>query len=116
MIKRSVLIRLRDMLDAIDDAIEITNGATFDDYQRSVVMRRAIERCVEIVSEASRHVPDAMKKMHPDAKWHEIRAIGNILRHEYQRVDNLIMWRIAETYFPELRPVIAAMLNERDET
>lgn len=46
----------------------------------------------------------------------EIRAIGNILRHEYQRVDDLIMWRIAKIYFPQLRPVIAALLNERDET
>lgn len=67
MIKRSVLIRLRDTLGAVDEAIEIVSGASFDDYQRSVIMRRAIERCVEIVSEGSRHVPDAMKDMHPDA-------------------------------------------------
>jgi uncharacterized protein with HEPN domain len=115
MIKRSVTIRLRDMLGAVDEGLEIVSGMTFEDYQRTVVVRRAIERCVEIVSEASRHVPDTKKDRYPGAHWQEIKAIGNLLRHEYQRVDDLVMWRIAKNYFPELRRVIADMLNESDE-
>jgi uncharacterized protein with HEPN domain len=69
---------------------------------------------VEIVSEASRHVPDAMKDKHPNAEWQEIRAIGNILRHEYQRVDDLVMWRIAKNYFPELRRIVKDMIDNSD--
>ena len=116
MIKRSVAIRLRDMLGAVDEGLEIVSGLNFEDYQRTVVVRRAIERCVEIVSEASRHLPDAMKDRYPGAHWQEIKAIGNLLRHEYQRVDDLVMWRIAKNFFPELRRVIADMLNKSDES
>ena len=71
---------------------------------------------MEIVSEASRHLPDTLKDRYPGAHWQEIKAIGNLLRHEYQRVDDLVMWRIAKNYFPELRRVIAEMLNKSDET
>lgn len=110
MVKRSVRIRLSDILGAVEEAIEIVNGLSFGDYQRRAVIRRAVERCVEIVSEASRHLPDDLKEKHPDANWQEIRAVGNLLRHEYQRVDDLVMWRIATKYFPELRNVVVQML------
>ncbi len=94
MPRRKIWVRLNDMLAALDDGAAIVSGLSFDDYQRSVVVRRAVERCVEIVSEASRHLPQEMKDKNPNFFWPEIRAIGNLLRHEYQRVDDLVMWRI----------------------
>jgi uncharacterized protein with HEPN domain len=115
MVKRSVRVRLSDMLSAIDDGIEITSGLSFDDYMTRSIVRRALERCVEIVSEASRHIPPELKDQHPNAYWQEIKAVGNLLRHEYQRVDDLIMWRIETKYFPELRQVVATLLRQTEE-
>ncbi len=112
MVKRSVRIRLEDIIENIDGAAELTAGLAFADYKGNFGVRKAIERCVEIVSEASRHIPDEIKEKHPNAYWPEIRAIGNLLRHEYQRVDDLVMWRIATKYFPELKTVAVAILSE----
>ena len=111
MIKRSVRVRLSDMLAAIDGALEIVESRTFDDYQRTFMVQKAIERCVEIVSEASRHIPDEVGAHYPGVHWQEIKAVGNILRHEYHRIDDLVMWRIAKDYFPKLRVVIAEVLE-----
>lgn len=44
-----------------------------------------------------------------------MRAVGNLLRHEYQRVDDLIMWRIATRYFPELRKVVLDLVRHVDK-
>lgn len=115
MIKRSVRVRLEDMLEAIDGCVELVRGKSFEDYQRNFGLRRAVERCVEIVSEASRHLPEALKDKHPESNWPEIRAIGNFLRHEYQRVDDLVIWRVATRYFPDLRTTIIAMLSDVNE-
>jgi uncharacterized protein with HEPN domain len=114
MVKRSVRIRLEDILENVDGVVELVVGLSFADYQANFGLRRAVERCVEIVSEASRHIPDEIKEKHPNAYWPEIRAIGNLLRHQYQRVDDLVMWRIATIYFPELRKVVADMLDGLD--
>ena len=114
MIKRSTRIRLADILATLDGAADLTVGVTFEDYKANFEKRMALERCVEIVSEASRHIPESLKAQYPDAYWPEIKAIGNLLRHEYQRVDDLIMWRIAKDYFPKLRVVIADMLSKSD--
>lgn len=80
-------------------------------YRRDEKLRRAVERCVEIVSEASRHLPSELTDQHADQPWPEIAAIGNLLRHQYQRVDDLIMWKIASQSLPALRPAIVAMLK-----
>lgn len=114
MVKRAVRVRLIDILAAIDEADAILGNADFAAYQRSTIMRRAPETCVEIVSEACRHIPPDQAQVHPAVPWPEIMAIGNRLRHDYQRVDDHIMWRIAAKSLPELRPVIVDLLARVD--
>ena len=97
------------MLDAIE-GIEATVGeAGFAEYARSWTMRRAVERGIEIISEASRHLPDELKAHYPQVYWQEIASIGNLLRHQYGRVDDRIMWRVVEKYLPELKDVVLDM-------
>ena len=74
-----------------------------------------IERCVEVVSEASRHVPAEQKARFPDVPWPEIAAIGNKLRHDYNRIDDVILWRVASISLPTLRSVIATILADSAE-
>ena len=112
MVKRSIAIRLRDMLLSIEGAMEIVDGVDLERYRKSFRIRMAIERCVEVVSEASRHVPEEMRARHPDIPWPEVRAIGNVLRHDYARVDDRVIWRIATRSFPELKKVIEQLLAE----
>jgi uncharacterized protein with HEPN domain len=111
-VKRPNLVRLRDILEAIDGVAEMTEGVCVDGYRRDFKLRKAVERCIEIESEATRHIPDTLKSKFPEQPWHEIEAIGNLLRHEYQRVDDLIMWKIATRSLPALRKVIVAMIRE----
>jgi uncharacterized protein with HEPN domain len=110
MAKRSVRIRLEDIIEAIEGAEEILNDRDFDGYRQSFGTRKGIERCVEIISEASRHIPDEICRTYPHIQWHSIRAIGNILRHEYGRVDDFVIWQIATQSFPELKLVVKQIL------
>jgi uncharacterized protein with HEPN domain len=110
MAKRSVRIRVHDILEAIDGAKEILDGRDFPGYQKSFPARKGVERCVEIISEASRQLPSDVTDKYPAIQWHSIKAIGNFLRHEYGRVDDLIIWRIAAPALPELRPVIVEII------
>jgi uncharacterized protein with HEPN domain len=89
-------------------------GFDFGAYRSDVKLRRAVERCVEIISEASRHLPIEMKSDHPEQPWTEIAAIGNLLRHHYEIIDDLIMWKIATRSLPELRPAITSMIAKSD--
>jgi uncharacterized protein with HEPN domain len=113
-VKRPQLVRLHDILEAIDGVAEMLGEVGFDACRRDLKLKRAIERSVEIVSEASRHIPESWKSGYPDQPWPEIAAIGNLLRHHYQRVDDMVMWKIATRSLPKLRPSILAMIRNAE--
>ena len=56
-----------------------------------------------------------MTEKYPDIPWGDIRGIGNRLRHEYQRVDDTIMWFIATRSLQELKPVIVEMIARLEQ-
>lgn len=112
MLKRSVLPRLDDMLQQIVGVQSIVASMSFESYQASFMERRAVERCIEIISEAVRHLPDEMTSRYPAIPWHDIRGIGNRLRHDYQRTDDEIIWRVATQSLNELRPVVEKFILE----
>lgn len=77
-------------------------GRSADDLSRDPIVRAAFERFMEIVSDASRHVPAELKAMHPQIPWTEIAHFGNQLRHAYDRIDAGILW---DTYMNDLGPL-----------
>ena len=103
--------RLRDIIDAIDQIDRLLKGKTFTDTQTDRVLRAAFERFLEILSEASRHIPPELKEMAPDTPWRRIGDIGNHLRHAYQRVDAELLWHLhADGSLADLRSVVAEFL------
>lgn len=74
-----------------------------------------MERGIEIVSEASCHLPDEMKARHPGIPWRKVAEIGNVLSHEYQRVAHDVLWHAASDDLPPLEMVCRAELaTEQD--
>lgn len=104
--------RLEHILFHIQGVAQTVRDVSFDDFNRIYHMERTTERAVQIISEAVRALPPQLLKRHPEIEWAKIMAIGNVLRHEYQRIDAEIMWDIATVKLPELEPVIRKMLAE----
>jgi uncharacterized protein with HEPN domain len=105
-------LRLLHIRDEIDGITATLSGVTFAAYSDSYALRRAAERAVQIISEAARTLPTELTARHPDAPWNAIIGIGNILRHEYQRVDDRQLWDIATLHLPALRVIVLRMLSE----
>jgi uncharacterized protein with HEPN domain len=106
---RSSLLRIHDMLEAIRRIEQAVKGKSYRDYQRSWVLRSAVERGIEVISEASRHLARELKSQHKNVRWADIAGIGNILRHEYQRVDNQIVWKAVKDDLPALKEALLAI-------
>jgi len=106
MTARSALLRVHDMLEAIDGINDALDGVGYEEFAQSWILRSAIERGIEIISEASRHIPTDLKHEQPTIRWKDIAGIGNILRHEYQRVAPDVLWKVIQDYLPELRSAL----------
>jgi uncharacterized protein with HEPN domain len=76
-----------------------------------ICARYAVTRCLEIISEASRRLPDELKARHPSIAWKRIAGAGNIYRHNYEDVAARFVWETVQRDFPSLRAVIARELD-----
>ena len=103
---------LSDILAAIEGMEQATADLTYRDFEQSWVVRHAVQRGIEIVSEAVRRIPDDALAQYPDIQWTNIKAIGNILRHQYHDIRDNIVWNIVEVHLPPLKRAIAAMLAD----
>jgi uncharacterized protein with HEPN domain len=112
---KGVFARVQDMLETIEHLQRATAGKTFEDFQGDWLLRKATERGIEIISEASRHLPEDLKARHPYPRWRHVAGIGNVLRHEYHRVEDQILWSVIQDELPGLKVHLSAMCTERGD-
>lgn len=102
MTKNSPEFRLLHMIDAIERICEKAKGISLEDFQGDIDRRWIVERGVEIISEASRHLPDDLKDRHPEIPWKKVAGIGNIVRHDYEDVSANALWKLMQEDLPVL--------------
>jgi uncharacterized protein with HEPN domain len=96
---------LQDIVNAIAHIQSKMRDISLETFQDDLDRRRIVERSVEIISEASRRLPDTMKSRHPDIPWRKVAGIGNVLRHDYENVIPDALWKLAHDDLPTLEKV-----------
>jgi uncharacterized protein with HEPN domain len=86
---------LTDIIEAIDRIRVVVGDISLEAFEADWQRQWLVQRGVEIISEASRHLTDELKVRHPGIPWGKIAGIGNILRHDYERIAAPVMWKLA---------------------
>jgi uncharacterized protein with HEPN domain len=114
MPKGSPVPRLTDIIEAIELIRSEMIGITFEAFESDRRKRWLVERGLEIISEASRRLPDTLKARHTSIPWPKVAGIGNVLRHDYEHVAYDVLWRVVSDDLPTLeqacRRELAAVL------
>jgi uncharacterized protein with HEPN domain len=97
--------RLTDIVEAIENIRSETAGVSLDAFEADWRKRWLVERGVEIISEASRRLSDELKARHPEIPWPKVAGIGNVLRHDYERIAPPVMWKLVQDDLPLLEKV-----------
>jgi len=105
---------LRDIAHHIDLATSFSEGFDYEAFLADPRTVYAVTRCLEIISEASRRLPDALKARHTSIAWQDIAGAGNIYRHDYEDVAAQQVWDTVQIDLPPLRAVIEQELAARN--
>lgn len=114
--RRSAAERLDDMLTSIDEALMVVSKAkNLAAYKKDLILRRALEHCLQNVSEAARHVPRSWTDPteSDDVPWEDIRGISDVLRHEYMNIRDDIIFKAARDYLRPLRKAIGKITRQQ---
>ena len=103
--------RLLDIRDNIDLVAGFIDGLTIQKLKSDTRTTYAVVRALEIISEASRRLPEDLKERHPHIDWFSIAAAGNVYRHEYEAVDEDLIWATITRSLPILRQSVDSELQ-----
>jgi uncharacterized protein with HEPN domain len=99
--------RLRDITE-IDD---IVRGMNFDRFASDRRTRLLSQRLLEIVCEASRSIPDDVKRAAPDIGWQEMVDFGNLLRHACHSTKAEIVWGVIQADLPPVKSFVERQIE-----
>ena len=84
-------------IDSIDNYIG--NRKIFEEYEKNKILRRAVEREIQIIGEAVSRI----LRFDPDVKINnafQIMATRNRIVHAYDAVNNSIIWGMVVNHLP----------------
>jgi uncharacterized protein with HEPN domain len=104
--------RIGHIAAAIDNIRRILAGHTRESFANDLVNRLAVERLLEVISEASRFVPLDLKGKAPAINWKGLADLGNWLRHAYHRTDVDLLWAMVENDLEPLKDFVERISKE----
>ena len=106
------LQRLHDIIENIDRIVQYTDKQTLDRFKQDSLTRDAVERCLLRISEAARKLEGVVDDVASDQPWADIRALGNVIRHEYDAIDPEVIWDIVENDLLPLEKAVQAAIEK----
>jgi uncharacterized protein with HEPN domain len=103
---------LQDNIDNIDAVRSFVGEGSVENLVGDLKTRYAVERALEIISEASRRLPDDLRQRHRDIDWRALAGLGNVYRHDYDMIEAHLMWESIEQRLEPLRKVAEQELRQ----
>jgi uncharacterized protein with HEPN domain len=94
--------RVWDMLDAARAIASFIQGRRQEDLLSDRMLRGAVERNLEIIGEAARHLSENARNSLPDIPWTSIIGLRNIIAHDYGEIQHEKVWGICKNRLPTL--------------
>ena len=107
----SPLEYLRHILDEAVYLNEQTDRLTREAFLQDETAKRAFVRSLEIIGEASKQVPQALKNRYLDIEWRSMAGMRDKLIHHYFGVDYDLVWDVAVNKIPALTQQIKKILD-----
>ena len=104
--------RISDILDAVRDSLEITQGLDFETFCQDKKTLKAVLYNLAVIGEAARKVPTEITSRYPSIPWREMGDMRNVVIHEYFGVDSKILWETIKTELPLILTRLEGILSE----
>ena len=114
MKKRELGDYIQDILEALGEVEDFTTGMQFEDFVEDKKTVNAVVRSLEVIGEATKKIPDNLRKKHSEIPWKRMAGMRDKLIHEYFGIDLEIVWEVVNNELPPIKPLIQKVLEEEE--
>lgn len=110
--KRSVKLYIKDILEYMERAEGHIKSLNFEQFLKDDKTCDAVIRCIEVIGEATKNIPDEIKNKYLSVPWRDIAGMRDKIIHGYFVVDFENVWLVVKEEIPRLKPLITKVLKE----
>jgi uncharacterized protein with HEPN domain len=105
-------IFIEHVYQCIEDIQSYTHGIDRSGFFADTMTQDAVVRKIEIIGEAIKNLPEAIRKNYPDIPWENMEKMRDIVIREHFEVDLNYAWDVVTVELPKLEPNIRIIVKE----
>jgi uncharacterized protein with HEPN domain len=106
---REIVDYLADILESIGEIEEFLHGMTYDNFASDKKTINAVIRSLEVIGEATKHIPASFRIKHPEIPWSRMAGMRDVLIHDYMGVDLMTVWKVTQERLPVIKPLLGSL-------
>ncbi len=112
MTERSLELFIEDIIEAINKIGQYTKNLNYSEFRENELVVDAVIRNLEVIGEASTHIPENLREKHSNLPWKRIIGLRNIAIHGYFKIELSMIWAIITKNLPETKDIIIELKKE----
>ncbi len=88
---RDFRLYLDDIRASADKVLRYTRGLRQDEFVNDDKTFDAVVRNLEIIGEATKHIPQDVRERYPEVEWRRMAGLRDVVIHEYFGIDDRIL-------------------------
>jgi uncharacterized protein with HEPN domain len=113
--KRNYKLFLKDIFSAMEAIEKFVEGISFEELIQDDKTSSAVIRKFEIVGEATKHVPEWLRKRYPEIPWKNMAGMRDRLIHAYFGIDYKLVWEAIKLEIPNLKSKLQEILVQLEK-
>ncbi len=97
-----VLRHIVDYRNEINSTIE-RFGNDYQTFSKDSVYQNAVALCVLQIGELTTHFTEEFKNTYNEMPWNQIKALRNVVAHNYGKIDKETLWETISNDIPQLQ-------------
>jgi uncharacterized protein with HEPN domain len=110
--RRNITLYVKDLLENIKHAENFTEDVTYEEFIKDKKTSYAVVRCIEIIGEAAKNIPDDVIERYPDIPWKKMAGMRDKISHFYFGIDMKKVWLAVKRDIPKIKPQIKKILKD----
>jgi len=113
--KRGVELYINDILEYMERAESHIKSLSFEEFLKEEKTCDAVIRCIEVIGEVSKNIPDEIRSKYPFIPWRDMAGMRDKIIHAYFTVDFETVWLVVKEEIPRLKPMIKKVSEELEK-
>lgn len=109
---RNSKLFLTDILESLEKIELFTLNIDYENFISDVKTKDAVLRNIEVMGEASKYIPDEIRKLYPKIPFKKIAGMRDKLIHDYLGINYKLIFETIKTRFPELKEIVKESVKE----